>query len=108
MPNLKAKGQDAKRTALLEIAISILEQEGAPALSMRRIAEQAGCSTTMLYTLFGGKDELVNALYLEGFRRLENVLHTVQNLNPLGANSGIKSDLPTFCARASGFLQHYV
>ncbi len=80
---IKAQGQAAKRLALLEIAIALLEQNGAATLSMRRIAEQAGCSTTMLYTLFGGKEELANALYLEGFRRLEAALQTVGSLEPI-------------------------
>lgn len=76
--SIKTHGQDAQRLAMLEIAIAQLEQHGAATLSMRRIAEQAGCSTTMLYTLFGGKEELANALYLEGFRRLEAALQRVQ------------------------------
>ncbi len=80
--SMKARGEDAKRIALLEIAIGLLEQNGAAGLSMRRIAEQAGCSTTMLYTLFGGKEELANALYLEGFRRLESALQKVHYSKP--------------------------
>jgi AcrR family transcriptional regulator len=80
---IKAKGQDAQRLALLDIAIGLLEQEGATALSMRRIAQQAQCSTTILYTLFGGKEGLINALYLEGFRRLESVLRQINHTDPL-------------------------
>ena len=38
---------------------------------MRDVAAAAGCSTMMIYTWFGGKDELIEAIYLEGFRRLE-------------------------------------
>jgi AcrR family transcriptional regulator len=44
---------------------------------MRRIAEHAGCSTTVLYTMFGGKDGIAEAIFREGFdrfrRRLEDV-----------------------------------
>jgi len=38
---------------------------------VRDVAAAAGCSTMMIYTWFGGKDELIEAIYLEGFRRLE-------------------------------------
>jgi AcrR family transcriptional regulator len=91
--NLKAKAKDAQRTALLEIAVELLEQEGAVGLSMRRIAERANCSTTMLYTLFGGKDELANSLYLEGFRRLGVMLHAVGDVPPL---EGVKRLIQTY------------
>lgn len=38
---------------------------------MRDVAAAAGCSTMMIYTWFGGKDDLIEAIYFEGFRRLE-------------------------------------
>jgi AcrR family transcriptional regulator len=75
--DIRAEGKEAMRLGLLDIASGLLEQEGPEALSMRRIAEQAGCSTTVLYTLFGGKEGLANGLYLEGFRRLQEALEKV-------------------------------
>jgi AcrR family transcriptional regulator len=58
------------REQLLEVATHQLEQHGPHSLSVRRIAEAAGCSTMVLYTTFGSKEGLVEALYLEGFRQL--------------------------------------
>jgi AcrR family transcriptional regulator len=43
--------------------------EAASALSVRRIAAAAGCSTMGLYSRFGGKDGVVDELYAEGFER---------------------------------------
>jgi len=40
-------------------------------MTVRRVAEAVNCSTTLLYSLFGGKDGLANELYLEGFARLK-------------------------------------
>ena len=37
---------------------------------MRRIAATAGCSTMGLYSRFGGKDGVVERLWLDGFSRL--------------------------------------
>lgn len=71
------------RRGLLDIASTVLEKEGPNALSMRHIAEKAGCSTTVLYTLFGGKEGLADGLYLEGFRRLRAALENVNEKTPL-------------------------
>ncbi|MFD0375740.1 TetR/AcrR family transcriptional regulator [Streptomyces sp. NPDC127112] len=63
-------GQAAVRSAILDHAIDLLVTEGAAALTMRRIASGIGASTKVLYTMFGGKEGLVDALYREGFARL--------------------------------------
>ena len=44
---------------------------------MRRIATEAGCSTTVIYTMFGSKEGLAEALYLEGFERFRRRLEAV-------------------------------
>lgn len=69
--------QDAVRTAILDRAISLLTTHGHAALTVRRIAAEAGCSTKVLYTLFSGKDGLVDALGREGFARLGRALERV-------------------------------
>ena len=62
---------DPRRQALLEAAVQILATDGPHGLSLRRIAASAGGSTQLVYTLFGGKQGLADALYAEGFRRLD-------------------------------------
>lgn len=66
-------GQTAVRTTILDHAIDLLVTEGPAALTMRRIATGIGASTKVLYTMFGGKEGLVDALYREGFARLRRV-----------------------------------
>lgn len=81
---LREKAKAAMRQGLLDIASQLLQTEGASALSTRRIAEQAGTSTTAIYTLFGSKDGLAEALYLEGFARLSRALEQVtEGSNPV-------------------------
>jgi AcrR family transcriptional regulator len=63
------------RQGMLDAAIRLLAQEGAAALTVRRVADAVNCSTTLLYAIFGGKDGLSNALYLEGFQRLKSAFH---------------------------------
>lgn len=65
------------RTTLLETAARMLAADGPDALSMRKLANEAGTSTMSVYTHFGGKDELLRAVVLEGFTRLAEHLAAV-------------------------------
>jgi AcrR family transcriptional regulator len=55
----KAQQRDAAVAAALELA----EREGAGALTMRRLGEEIAVDPTVLYRLFGDKDELLLAVY---------------------------------------------
>ena len=55
--------------AILGAAVDILHRKGAGALTVRSVATLAGCSTTGVYTWFGGKNGLVEAIFVDGFRR---------------------------------------
>ncbi|SEG82885.1 DNA-binding transcriptional regulator, AcrR family [Nonomuraea solani] len=68
------EGQGVVRTAILDAAKRLLIAEGAAALTVRRISGEVGCSTKVIYTLFGGKDGLSEALWVEGFGRFERRL----------------------------------
>ena len=61
---------DDRRRRVVEAAARLLAEEGPHGLSLRRIAAEAGGSTQLVYTLFGGKPGLADALYAEGFGRL--------------------------------------
>lgn len=69
--------QQTLRQGILDDASSLLVQEGPQALSMRRVAQLVGCSTTVLYTLFGNKQGLVDELYGRGFALLRQALEAV-------------------------------
>lgn len=61
---------DDTRTRLIEQAAEVLTHEGPHALTTRRVAAAAGTSTNALYTLIGGKEELLREIYREAFTRL--------------------------------------
>jgi len=65
-----APERDAETQALLDAAAGILATEGPEALSVRRIAARAGCSTMLVYSRLGGKHGVVEALFVAGFERL--------------------------------------
>ncbi|MEV4178115.1 TetR/AcrR family transcriptional regulator [Nonomuraea sp. NPDC049709] len=71
------QGQEAVRAAVLDAAKRLLIGAGPEALTVRRISAEVGCSTKVIYTLFGGKDGLSEALWLEGFARFERRLLAV-------------------------------
>jgi AcrR family transcriptional regulator len=77
-------GRDAQRRVVLDAASSILQTHGPDALTMRGIAGEVGCSTSVLYTMFGGKAGVAEALWLEGFERLRLALAAVEEDDPLG------------------------
>jgi AcrR family transcriptional regulator len=60
------------RQGMLDAATRLLTEEGPAAMTVRRVADAVNCSTTLLYSLFGGKEGLANELYLEGFARLKS------------------------------------
>ncbi|WP_433374954.1 TetR/AcrR family transcriptional regulator [Streptosporangium sp. CA-115845] len=68
---------DELRARLLDVASQLLVTIGPESLSMRRIATEAECSTTVIYTMFGSKEGLAEALYLEGFERFRRRLEAV-------------------------------
>jgi AcrR family transcriptional regulator len=79
----QAAGRASLRRLLLDTASSLLDQEGPDALTMRRIASEAGCSTSVLYTMFGGKAGIAEALWREGFARLAAAMEQVTDAEPL-------------------------
>jgi AcrR family transcriptional regulator len=58
----KRAGRDAVAEGLLVLADARLAAEGPAGLSMRRLANAAGCSTMVFYTAFGTKAGLLEAL----------------------------------------------
>jgi AcrR family transcriptional regulator len=76
-------GRDEQRQVVLDAASGILQAHGPDALTMRRIAGQIGCSTSVLYTMFGGRAGVAEALWREGFDRLRIALAAVEDEEPL-------------------------
>lgn len=63
---------DTTTEALRKAAADLLAAEGPEALTVRRIAARAGCSTMGLYSRFGGKDGVIEQLWVDGFTRLRD------------------------------------
>lgn len=90
-PGTDASGHEELRGRLLERAVDLLEDEGASALTMRRLAEECETTTHMIYTLFGNKAGLVEEVFELGRRlvqercqRVPDDLPPVERLYRLG------------------------
>jgi AcrR family transcriptional regulator len=60
---------DALRGRLIDRAAALVFDDGVGALNLRRLAADAGTSTTAVYSLFGNKAGLLESLYIEAARR---------------------------------------
>ena len=75
--NTQVTALDEVGTHLLEAAAHLLASEGPAALTVRRIASDAGMSTMNVYSRFGGKQGVVEHLFLRGFELLAAAMATV-------------------------------
>ena len=90
-------------------AARLLAEEGPDALSVRRVAAEAGVSAMGVYSRFGGKQGLVEALFLDGFHRLQHVLATVpRSADPVEDLLEGSRALPPLRPRVAGGLRHHV
>jgi len=61
---------------LVSAAEAVLVRDGLSGLTVRAVATEAGIAPMGVYSRFGGKDGLVNALLIMGFDRLRAALDT--------------------------------
>ncbi len=78
-----------RREEILSAALDILSTHGHEALTVRRVATAAHCSTIGVYTWFGGKDGLVDAILIDGFTSFGEALQKAKRgRGPLGLLMG--------------------
>lgn len=69
---------NAKRAELLSAAIAVIAHEGYAGASMRKVAQQAGCTTGAVTYYFANKEEMVTAVAQSLFDRVDTLLETNQ------------------------------
>ena len=58
------------RERFIAAGLRLLDEHGAAELTVRRVAEQARSSTMGIYSQFGGRPGLLEAIYRHGFEQL--------------------------------------
>jgi len=73
-PTPPASQPDELRGRLVDAGLELLDRHGPAELTVRRIAEAAGTSTMGVYTKFGGRTGVLEAIYRRGFELLRAAL----------------------------------
>ncbi|MFO8150600.1 MAG: TetR family transcriptional regulator [Trueperaceae bacterium] len=79
----RAQARAAVSDGLLDLADTRLAAEGPAALSMRRLANAAGCSTMVFYSAFGTKNGLLTALAHREAERWIDAATTLADPDPI-------------------------
>lgn len=66
------------KTKILTAASELFEASGASALSVRAISNRAGLSTIGIYNHFNGKQGILDALYIDGFRHVMRSIDVIE------------------------------
>ena len=69
---------DRRRQQVVGAARDLAAAEGWPAVTMRRLAAELGVTQPVLYTAFTGRQALVDAVALDGFRDIAAALEAVE------------------------------
>ena len=73
-PGLRQRNCEARRQRILEAARKLITSGGVAALSMRKLAQEAGLSVTTLYNLFGAREDILRALVEDAIDRMDQIL----------------------------------
>lgn len=60
--------------SLLDAALGLLEEGGSDAITVREVASRAGVAPMGVYSRFGGKDGLLEAVFVHGFAQLHQAI----------------------------------
>ncbi|MDO5645658.1 MAG: TetR/AcrR family transcriptional regulator [Dermabacter sp.] len=77
---------DALRLDLIHATALLIASGGPTAVSLREVASACNTSTTAIYSLFGGKSQLIYAVAAEGFADLAITLASVPSAELPGAD----------------------
>ena len=68
---------------ILSAARTVLEEGGVSALTVRKVADQAGLSAMAMYRHYANKEALLNALMEDGLDAWEQIAHSIRAADPL-------------------------
>lgn len=71
-------GDPGGRERFIFAGLRVLHERGAAELTVRRVAELAGSSTMGIYSCFGGRAGMLEAIYRRGFELLEDAITAPQ------------------------------
>lgn len=88
------------RSELIATAARLLAQEGANALTLRRVTSEAGTTTMAVYTHFGGMDELKREVRRTGYAALAGAMAAAGT-----TTDDPRADLVALCCSYNAFAR---
>ncbi len=83
MPRITEERREVRREQILEAARACLQEHGLEAVSMEMIIARSGLSTGAVYGYFRGKDQIINAVIVEGTAQMaEDLAPILTNPDP--------------------------
>jgi AcrR family transcriptional regulator len=83
MPKITDERREERREQVLEAARACLQEHGLEAVSMEMIIARSGLSTGAVYGYFKGKDQIINAVIVEGTAQMaEDLAPILMNPDP--------------------------
>jgi AcrR family transcriptional regulator len=71
------------RERIFAAAKALLDREGLPGLTIRKVADHAGLSPMAMYRHFADKDALLNSLMDDGFVAWEGIARSIRAADPM-------------------------
>lgn len=94
--------REARRTELLDAAVSIIAQEGFAEASLRKVAERAGCSTGAVTYYFANREEMMSAVIESQFDVFDAMLRVSDTDGTLDLRGGLKRWLDSLSPNRKG------
>ena len=69
--------------SLVEAALALVEEGGSDALTVREVATRAGVAPMGVYSRFGGKDGLLEVVFVSGFAQLQETITAARGSDAL-------------------------
>jgi TetR/AcrR family transcriptional regulator, transcriptional repressor of aconitase len=83
VPRITDERREARREQVLEAARACLQEHGLEAVSMEMIIARSGLSTGAVYGYFKGKDQIINAVVIDGMAAMaEDLAPVLSNPEP--------------------------
>jgi AcrR family transcriptional regulator len=94
--------REARRTELLNAAISVIAQEGFAEASLRKVAERAGCSTGAVTYYFANREEMMAAVIESQFDVFDAMLRLSDGDGKIDVRGGLKRWLDSLSTNGGG------
>jgi AcrR family transcriptional regulator len=92
----------ARRTELLNAAISVIAQDGFAEASLRKVAERAGCSTGAVTYYFANREEMMAAVIESQFDVFDAMLRMSDSDGKIDVRGGLKRWLDSLSTNGGG------